>query len=117
MNSENFTGLPTAAVGIFFMGVPFLPFKLTFVVLISLILIFSFLMVSRLNFYSLKPSINQNRRFVFQGVHMTLEGRPGSPWLKNEKRTNQIVFIGKDLDKDEINQGFNKCLHQSKQLV
>jgi len=60
---------------------------------------------------------NQNRRFVFQGVHMTLEGRPGSPWLKNEKRINQIVFIGKDLDKDEINQGFNKCLHQSNQLV
>ncbi len=64
MNSDNFTGLPTPAVGIFFMGVPFLPFKLTFVILISLILIFSFLMVSRLNFYSLKPSINQNRRFL-----------------------------------------------------
>ena len=64
INSENFTGLPTPAVGIFFMGLPFLPFKLTFIILISLILIFSFLMVSSLNFYSLKPSIIQNRTFL-----------------------------------------------------
>ena len=64
INSENFTGLPTPAVGIFFMGLPFLPFKLTFIILISLILIFSFLMVSSLNFYSLKPSITQNRTFL-----------------------------------------------------
>lgn len=61
--SKNFIGLPTPAVGIFFMGIPFLPIKLTFVLLISLIFIFSFLMVSNLKFYSLKPSIVQNRRF------------------------------------------------------
>ena len=72
INSENFTGLPTPAVGIFFMGLPFLPFKLTFIILISLILIFSFLMVSSLNFYSLKPSVTKNRRFLLAFVFVEL---------------------------------------------
>ncbi|SFN78936.1 GTPase, G3E family [Bradyrhizobium sp. Rc3b] len=38
------------------------------------------------------------RRWVFHGVHMTLEGRPGRPWAANEPRVSAIVFIGKGLD-------------------
>ena len=43
---------------------------------------------------------------------MTLDGRPGKPWEKDEKRINQIVFIGKNLDDLEINAGFNSCIIQ-----
>ncbi|WFU31707.1 GTP-binding protein [Bradyrhizobium brasilense] len=42
------------------------------------------------------------RRWVFHGVHMTLEGRPGRPWAANEPRTSAIVFIGKGLDPARI---------------
>ena len=42
------------------------------------------------------------RRWVFHGVHMTLEGRPGRPWTANEARTSAIVFIGRGLDAARI---------------
>ena len=41
---------------------------------------------------------------------MTLDGRPGKPWEKKEKRLNQLVFIGKNLDEYEIEEGFNSCI-------
>lgn len=49
------------------------------------------------------------RRFVFQGVHMTLDGRPGKPWLPSESRCNQLVFIGRDLDVEMIRQQVFAC--------
>ncbi len=53
---------------------------------------------------------NANRRFVFQGVHMTLDGRPGRPWQVGETRRNELVFIGRDLDEAELRRGFSECL-------
>ena len=50
------------------------------------------------------------RRFVFQGVHMTLEGRPGRPWLPAEPRRNELVFIGRDLDRRMLEAGLAGCL-------
>ncbi len=50
------------------------------------------------------------RRFVFQGVHMVLDGRPGAPWEAGEERINQIVFIGRNLDERDLIQGFRSCL-------
>src|SRR3954453_15965326 len=47
-------------------------------------------------------------RFVFQGVHMTLDGTPGSPWGES-KRVNKLIFIGKDLDRAALETGFRKC--------
>jgi G3E family GTPase len=38
------------------------------------------------------------RRFVFHGVHMTLDGRPGKPWKPGEPRVNELVIIGRTLD-------------------
>ncbi|MFS7939301.1 putative tubulin, cobalamin (vitamin B12) biosynthesis CobW-like protein [Helianthus anomalus] len=32
-------------------------------------------------------------RYVFQGVHSTLDGCPGKPWGPDEKRVNKLVFI------------------------
>ena len=49
------------------------------------------------------------RRFVFQGVHMTLDGRPGKAWGDDRQRTNEIVFIGRNLDAAELQSGFRSC--------
>ncbi|MGH7766594.1 MAG: CobW family GTP-binding protein [Candidatus Binatia bacterium] len=49
-------------------------------------------------------------QFVFQGVHMLFEGRPGRRWEKDEERTNRLVFIGRNLDKEKIVGGFKACL-------
>ncbi|MEO0648732.1 MAG: GTP-binding protein [Cyanobacteria bacterium J06650_10] len=52
---------------------------------------------------------NAPRRFVFQGVHMTLDGRPGKPWRPGETRRNELVFIGRNLDEAELRAGFQSC--------
>lgn len=51
-----------------------------------------------------------NRRFVFQAVHMLLDGGPDRPWQSNEKRQTEIVFIGRNLDRDELPAGLKGCL-------
>lgn len=48
-------------------------------------------------------------RYIFQGVHMLFDGRPDRPW-GNEPRKNTLIFIGRNLDRDELNAGFNACL-------
>jgi G3E family GTPase len=50
-------------------------------------------------------------QFLFQGVRMEFEGRPGRAWEANEKRLNRLVFIGRDLNQDTITQGFKGCLY------
>jgi len=49
------------------------------------------------------------KRFVFQGVHMMLDGEPQREWRDGEKRESKVVFIGRDLDEDEIRAGFLAC--------
>ena len=53
---------------------------------------------------------DEDRRFVFQGVHMTLDGRPGKPWKPDESRSNELVFIGRNLNEAELRSGFLTCL-------
>jgi G3E family GTPase len=49
-------------------------------------------------------------RFVFQGVHMILDGDHQRPWGEDEKRESRIVFIGRNLDADKIRKGFESCI-------
>ncbi len=49
-------------------------------------------------------------QFVFQGVHMLFEGRPGRAWADDEERLNRLVFIGRNLNKEKISQGFLDCI-------
>ncbi|CAN1234245.1 Zinc-regulated GTPase metalloprotein activator 1 [Linum perenne] len=51
-----------------------------------------------------------DERFVFQGVHDIFQGSPDRPWGPEEARINKIVFIGKNLNKEEIEKGFRDCL-------
>jgi len=52
---------------------------------------------------------NEPKRFVFQGVHMILDGDLQRPWREDEKRESKIVFIGRHLDEKEIREGFLAC--------
>jgi G3E family GTPase len=49
-------------------------------------------------------------RFVFQGVHMILDGDHQLPWQQSEKRESRIVFIGRNLPEDKIREGFAACV-------
>jgi G3E family GTPase len=49
-------------------------------------------------------------RFVFQGVHMILDGDHQRPWKIGEKRDSRIIFIGRNLPEDKIRQGFESCI-------
>jgi G3E family GTPase len=54
-------------------------------------------------------------RYVFQGVHMLMsisssdEG-VGRSWKDNEKRTNRLIFIGRNLNRNDITSKFKECL-------
>uniref|UniRef100_A0A0D9VM89 CobW C-terminal domain-containing protein n=1 Tax=Leersia perrieri TaxID=77586 RepID=A0A0D9VM89_9ORYZ len=50
------------------------------------------------------------QRFVFQGVHDIFQGSPERMWEPNEPRINKIVFIGKNLNGEELEKGFKDCL-------
>jgi G3E family GTPase len=52
----------------------------------------------------------QARRIVFQGVQMMFEATPDRLWNPGEKKQNQLVFIGKDLDEAKIRAGFAGCV-------
>jgi len=50
------------------------------------------------------------KRFVFQGVHMILDGDHQRAWGADEKRDSRIIFIGRNLPEDRIRQGFEACV-------
>jgi len=51
-------------------------------------------------------------RFVFQGVHMMFDGKPSRPWGMDEPRLSRMVFIGRELDADLLQEGFEHCVWQ-----
>jgi G3E family GTPase len=52
----------------------------------------------------------QDQRFVFQGVHMIFDGKVDRAWKADERRKNELVFIGRNLNETELKQGFLSCL-------
>ncbi|UVM02429.1 CobW family GTP-binding protein [Pseudomonas laurylsulfatiphila] len=64
------------------------------------------------NLYRMKGVLavaDQDQRYVLQGVHSLVEFRASTSW-GNEPRSSKIVFIGRDLDRAALNQGFAACL-------
>ncbi|HUZ14373.1 MAG TPA: GTP-binding protein [Caulobacteraceae bacterium] len=51
----------------------------------------------------------EDRRLVFQAVHMILEGDFQHPWRDGETRSSRMVFIGRNLDEALLNAGFRSC--------
>jgi G3E family GTPase len=52
-------------------------------------------------------------RYVFQGVHMMLEGDHQRSWKDGEKRESRLVFIGRELPEQAIRDGFERCIAAS----
>jgi G3E family GTPase len=48
----------------------------------------------------------EERRLVFQAVHMILEGDFQRPWRDGEPRYSRMVFIGRNLDEAALKAGF-----------
>ena len=52
---------------------------------------------------------NMESRMIFQGIHMLFSGGFASPWKPDEKRETKFVFIGKNLNRQELIDGFLAC--------
>ena len=52
---------------------------------------------------------DEPKRFVVQGVHMIVEGDTQRDWKEGEKRVSRLVFIGRNLDRAELEAGFAAC--------
>lgn len=54
--------------------------------------------------------VNVDRKIVFQGVHDTIYVDLGEPW-GDTPRTNSLIFIGENLNEQEIREGLNRCIY------
>jgi G3E family GTPase len=52
----------------------------------------------------------EDERHVFQGVHMLVDVSPARPWAPGEERRSRLVFIGRNLDRAELQASFTACL-------
>jgi G3E family GTPase len=52
-----------------------------------------------------------NERFVFQGVHMLFDATRDRLWNPDEHRQNELVFIGRNLDSEQLKSNFLACMH------
>jgi G3E family GTPase len=50
----------------------------------------------------------RDQRYVLQGVHMLVDGRADRPW-GDEPRTSELVFIGRNLDREALEAGWASC--------
>jgi G3E family GTPase len=51
----------------------------------------------------------ETRRYVFHAVHMMFDGRPERDW-GDAPRNSSVVFIGRNLDRAELEAGFESCI-------
>lgn len=51
----------------------------------------------------------EDKRLVFQAVHMILEGDLQREWGPSERRWSRAVFIGRNLDEAALKAGFEAC--------
>ncbi|PNW73404.1 hypothetical protein CHLRE_14g630871v5 [Chlamydomonas reinhardtii] len=61
-------------------------------------------------------------RYVFQGVHMLMgfassADGVGRPWAPGEERVSRLVFIGRNLDRSELEAGLRACLLREGEVV
>jgi G3E family GTPase len=51
-----------------------------------------------------------SERVLFQSVRMLTSMQRDRPWQPEEKRLTQLVVIGRNLNRDEFTEGFEKCV-------
>ena len=52
----------------------------------------------------------EDRRLVFQAVHMILEGDFQGAWRDGDQRYSRLVFIGRNLNEAALKAGFESCV-------
>jgi G3E family GTPase len=52
----------------------------------------------------------EDRRFIFQAVHMTVDSGLDRVWTGGESRESRLVFIGRNLDADDLRGELAHCL-------
>jgi len=52
---------------------------------------------------------DEPKRFVVQGVHMIIEGDTQRDWREDEPRVSRLVFIGRNLDRQDLERAFAAC--------
>ncbi|HEY1725234.1 MAG TPA: GTP-binding protein [Steroidobacteraceae bacterium] len=74
----------------------------------------SYLLQSRgIDILRMKGVLNlkdESRRFVFHGVHMVFDGQLERPWGEAAARRSRLVFIGRNLDRHELEAGLESCV-------
>merc|ERR1719326_2340822 len=50
------------------------------------------------------------QKFVFQAIHMLFANSNEGEWGPDEERRCKMVFIGKNLDREELTTGFMQCI-------
>merc|ERR1711988_36851 len=50
------------------------------------------------------------QKFVFQAIHMLFANSQEGEWAADEEKRCKMIFIGKNLDREELTSGFMKCL-------
>merc|ERR1712046_7829 len=50
------------------------------------------------------------QKFVFQAIHMLFANSQQGRWADDEEKICKMVFIGKNLDREELTTGFMKCM-------
>jgi G3E family GTPase len=53
---------------------------------------------------------DEPRRYVFHGVHMVYDGQLERPWPSAAARRSRLVFIGRNLDRNELEAGLESCI-------
>ena len=53
---------------------------------------------------------DEPRRYVFHGVHMVYDGQLERPWPAAAARRSRLVFIGRNLDRNELEAGLESCI-------
>ncbi|HTV35314.1 MAG TPA: GTP-binding protein, partial [Xanthobacteraceae bacterium] len=51
-----------------------------------------------------------DQRFAFQAVHMLADGEFIGPWKEGAPRQSRIVFIGRNVNRLELQRGFEVCV-------
>jgi len=50
------------------------------------------------------------QKFVFQAIHMLFANSNEGEWGPDEERRSKMIFIGKNLNSEELTSGFMKCM-------
>jgi len=55
-------------------------------------------------------TVSSNENFIYFKVFIWFEGKPSVSWKENEIRENKMIFIGRNLNRESLENNFNECL-------